>query len=339
MLRELDAPRAADPPAPRSRTARSSGDVVLRGARLNNLKDVDARFPAGKLTVVTGPSGSGKTSLVFDTLFAEGQRRFVECLSTYARQFLGRLDRPPLDALEGLAPSIAIDQKNASRNPRSTVATTTEIHDYLRLLFARVGVPHCPTCGKRGRGLRARPGREGPRDAASRTRRGGSSRRSASRASRSRSGSRSPRTCPALAAELQTEGFQRLLIDGEEVRLDELARPTEGAKAKEIFLVVDRVQVSEKARTRLLDSVAQAYAAAHGILAFEPVGGERAWYGEHPSCVGCGFFLDEALSPRMFSFNSHVGRVRGVPRPRLAGSSAIPRSSSSTPTGRSSTAR
>jgi excinuclease ABC subunit A len=312
MLRELDAPRAPTRPAAEFEDRAIAGDVVLRGARLNNLKNVEARFPAGRLSVVTGPSGSGKTSLVFDTLFAEGQRRFVECLSTYARQFLGRLDRPPLDALEGLAPSIAIDQKNASRNPRSTVATTTEIQDYLRLLFARVGVPHCPTCGKPAAGfapdqvvkdlVRRFPDAKGRLLAPLFLKGFPKALRLAK-----------PEDLPALAAELTSEGFQRLMIDGEEVRLGapaeaggpgtDLRRRT----AKEIFLVVDRVQVSEKARTRLLDSVAQAYAAAHGILAFEPLEGEKAWFGEHPSCAGCGFFLDEALSPRMFSFNSHAG--------------------------------
>ena len=124
------------------------GDLVVEGARLHNLKNVTARFPAGKLSVVTGPSGSGKTSLAFDTLFAEGQRRFVECLSTYARQFLGRLDRPPVDEIKGLAPAIAIDQKTAGRNPRSTVATATEIQDYLRLLWSRLGEPRCPDCDR-----------------------------------------------------------------------------------------------------------------------------------------------------------------------------------------------
>jgi excinuclease ABC subunit A len=304
MLAEVDVPRTSSRPPRAIEDLSTAGDVVLRGARLNNLKAVDARFPGGRLSVVTGPSGSGKTSLVFDTLFAEGQRRFVECLSTYARQFLGRLDRPPLDALEGLAPSIAIDQKNASRNPRSTVATTTEIHDYLRLLFARVGIPHCPTCGKPAAGyvpdqvvtdLVARfPDAKG-RILAPLWLKGFPKPLRLTR----------PEDLPALAAELGTEGFQRLLIGGEEVRLESGIKAP--PKTREIFLVVDRVQVSAKARTRLLDSVAQAYAAAHGILAFEPVGGERAWFGEHPSCVGCGFFLDEALSPRMFSFNSHVG--------------------------------
>jgi excinuclease ABC subunit A len=308
MLREAEGARAPSLPRRPIEDRSTTGDVVLRGARLNNLKNVEARFPAGRLTVVTGPSGSGKTSLVFDTLFAEGQRRFVECLSTYARQFLGRLDRPPLDGLEGLAPSIAIDQKNASRNPRSTVATTTEIQDHLRLLFARVGVPHCPDCGREAAAF--------PPDAVVKD----ILRRFADGKGRILAplwlkGFVKPLRLTAsddlaaVADELRSEGFQRLLVDGEEVRLD--APGSEGAlrarKAREIFLVVDRVQVSAKARTRLLDSVAQAYAAAHGILAFEPVDGARVWYGEHPSCAGCGFFLDEALAPRMFSFNSHAG--------------------------------
>ncbi len=305
MLREIEnpAPHAARPRRPVVDHA-LDGDVVLRGARLHNLKNVDARFPAGRMTVVTGPSGSGKTSLVFHTLFAEGQRRFVECLSTYARQFLGRLERPPLDSLEGLAPSIAIDQKNASRNPRSTVSTTTEIHDYLRLLYARVGIPHCPTCGKEARAyppdMVVRALLERHADAKGRL-----------VAPLWLKGFpkplrfKKPTDLKVLREELMQEGCVRVLIDGEEKRLDE--NPTVTARTKEVLLVLDRVQISARSRTRLLDSVQQAYSAARGVLAFQPVDGEREWFGEHPSCVGCGFFLDEELTPRMFSFNSHVG--------------------------------
>ena len=326
------------------------GDVVLRGASLHNLKHVTARFPAGKFTVVTGPSGSGKTSLVFDTLFAEGRRRFVECLSTYARQFLGRLDRPPVESMEGLAPAIAIDQKAGGRNPRSTVATVTEIHDYLRLLYARLGVPHCPKCGKEGVGFApdrvvrdwfARFAGKKGRILAPLFRKG------FPKALRLQK----PGELATVCVELEQEGFARILVDGEEYKLDEHIRgggpppaavpaPARRAvaaerddeddddadvvlpppppklsaefkrkltKAADVSLVLDRVQVTDSSRSRLVDSTSQAFAAGRGVMAFETVDGKRAWYGEHPHCVECGWYLDEELAPKMFSFNSHVG--------------------------------
>jgi excinuclease ABC subunit A len=340
MLAELAAPHATTPRAPRPIVDRAlDGDVVLRGAALHNLKNVTARFPAGKFTVVTGPSGSGKTSLVFDTLFAEGRRRFVECLSTYARQFLGRLDRPPIEAFEGLAPAVAIDQKAGGRNPRSTVATTTEIHDYLRLLYARLGVPHCPKCGKEGKGyppdrvvrdwLEKYPGRKG-RILAPLYRKGFPKPLRL----------RKPGELATVCVELEQEGYRRVQVDGEEFKIDELIRgpgvpapppPKKTAesdddvaspppppklppefkkkltKATEICLVLDRATIDESARTRLVDSVAQAFAAGRGVAAFESSPGARAWYGEHPHCVECGWYLEEDLQPKMFSFNSHVG--------------------------------
>jgi excinuclease ABC subunit A len=313
--------KKAEAAAPREVRDRGlDGDVVVRGAKLHNLRDVVARFPAGKMSVVTGPSGSGKTSLVFDTLFAEGRRRFVECLSTYARQFLGRLDRPPVDALEGLAPAVAIDQKNAGRNPRSTVATTTEIHDYLRLLYARLGAPHCPKCGAEGRGFSPN---EVVKDALGRF----EGEKARVLAPLWRKGFpkplrlKKPAELLADVSELRDEGFARVMIDDEELRLDEIAAPTESgavpavpaalktkiAKATEIALVIDRVAIAKTGRTRLLDSVAQAFAAGRGVMAIAPLKGEAARYGEHPHCVSCGWYLDEAPSPKMFSFNSHVG--------------------------------
>jgi len=280
------------------------GDIRVVGAAMHNLQSVDVRFPAGGLSVVTGPSGSGKTSLAFDTLFAEGQRRFVECLSTYARQFLGRLERPPLDEITGLAPAIAIDQKNSSRNPRSTVATTTEIQDYLRLLYARLGVPHCPSCGVEARAY--------PPDVAWRALRRAfpeeKGRVLAPLFVKQLGGAtwlKKPSQLKALSKELTDAGFRRVLVDGEEHRLDEKLPPL--SRAKEIWLVVDRVQLKASARTRVLDSVSQAYERGYGVAAFEPVAGDRRILSALPGCAEHGFILEEELAPRMFSFNSHVG--------------------------------
>ena len=280
------------------------GDIRITGAAMHNLRRVDVRFPAGKLSVITGPSGSGKTSLAFDTLFAEGQRRFVECLSTYARQFLGRLERPPLDDISGLAPAIAIDQKTASRNPRSTVATTTEIQDYLRLLYARLGVPHCPACGVVAEGF-------APAQAWTTLRKGYPDAKGRILAPLYVKGLnhgtllKKPTQLKLLAGELKEAGFRRVLVDGVEVKLEE--RLPALSRKREIWLVVDRVQLKASARTRVLDSVSQAYERGYGVAAFEPVDGERRMLSELPGCAAHGFLLEEELTPRMFSFNSHVG--------------------------------
>src|SRR4028119_687065 len=147
--------------------------IIVKGAREHNLKDVDIEIPRDRLTVITGLSGSGKSSLAFDTIYAEGQRRYVESLSAYARQFLGMMEKPDVDSIEGLSPAISIEQKTAGRNPRSTVGTVTEVYDYLRLLWARAGTPHCPSCGRAGERPRAAPGAGGGRRGAGGARRGG----------------------------------------------------------------------------------------------------------------------------------------------------------------------
>ena len=280
------------------------GDVVVKGAAMHNLKQVEAHFPAGAMTVVTGLSGSGKTSLAFDTLFAEGQRRFVECLSTYARQFLGRLERPPLESIDGLAPAIAIDQKNAGRNPRSTVATTTEIQDYLRLLFARLGIPHCPDCGEQvyatppdraWKILRERfPDQKGMLLAPLYLEAGTAS-----------TTLREARGMKALVPELLHEGYRRIIIDGQEQLLEDKLPSLKGVS--EIWLVVDRVQLKGSVRTRVLDSVTSAYQRGLGVFAFRTVDGQQITLSEQPGCADHGFVLPEELVPRMFSFNSHHG--------------------------------
>jgi excinuclease ABC subunit A len=280
------------------------GDIRVFGAAMHNLKKVDVRFPAGMMTVVTGLSGSGKTSLAFDTLFSEGQRRFVECLSTYARQFLGRMERPPLDRIEGLAPAIAIDQKNAGRSPRSTVATTTEIHDYLRILYARLGVPHCPTCGKEATAAPAGVAFERLLKE-HRNEKGMLLAPLYIKESSLHTALKDPERLHHLVPELREEGFVRVLVDGKVVRLDEPLPKTKAAR--DICLVVDRIQWKESARTRLIDSIGLAYRHGLQVLAFERENGERAYMSELPGCPQHGFILEEELVPRMFSFNSHQG--------------------------------
>ncbi|MHC4579655.1 MAG: excinuclease ABC subunit UvrA [Planctomycetota bacterium] len=288
LARVLGSRRLAPPRVKRIREEKRR-DLVVKGARLHNLKGIDARVPASSITVVTGPSGSGKTSLAFDTIFAEGQRRYVESLSTYARRFLGRMDKPPVDSISGLGPAIAIDQRNRSRNPRSTVATTTEIHDYLRLLYARAGTPRCPRCGKV---LRARaPSTE------------------AARLARRHAGARLLVLAPLQSVDvthLRREGYTRLYVDGEQQPL----APVEGAA----WLVVDRVVVKGKAR--LAEALEQAYAIGHGIAGVVEPGGAVRRFAERPACADHDVVLrGEALEPRMFSFNSHHGaceRCHGI---------------------------
>jgi len=292
----------APAPAPRRRPPLAGRDLVVRGATLHNLQSVHATIPHGRLTVVTGPSGSGKTSLAFDTVFAEGQRRFVESLSTYARRFLERMDRPPLESIDGLAPAIAIDQKTASKNPRSTVATTTEIHDYLRLLFARIGHPHCWSCGRE---LRAFSPTLAAQDLLARA--AGQAVVVAaplwSREHEHRTALSDPRELVAMTPELRKDGLLRVLVDGEERRLD--APP--GAPAKRLLeLVLDRVRVDASRRARLAEAIGAAQHRGLG-LARVHAGGEVLEYEARAACSRCGCALPGELSPRMFSFNSHAG--------------------------------
>ncbi len=300
--RSVRLPAAAAPSVVRDRAI--DGDIRIEGASLHNLKRVSVRFPAGKMSVVTGPSGSGKTSLAFDTLFAEGQRRFVECLSTYARQFLGRLERPPLDRIEGLAPAIAIDQKTAGRNPRSTVATTTEIHDYLRLLWARLGTSHCPECD---RALAAAT----PESAAAALLSSGIGVKGSILAPlwlsrlETKSVLASAKELANHSEILRKEGFVRVLIDGVEFRLDQPLPAL--ARVREVFLVVDRVVAKDSAKTRIRDGFAQAFREGQSMAAFQPMQGDLRWFSEAIACLDCGWFSTEELTPRHFSFNSHQG--------------------------------
>ncbi len=270
--------------------------IVIRGARENNLKNVDLTIPRDKLVVFTGLSGSGKSSLAFDTIYAEGQRRYVESLSSYARQFLGQMDKPDVDAIDGLSPAISIDQKTTSKNPRSTVGTVTEIYDYLRLLWARVGVPHCPRCGK-----------EIARQTIDQI---------VDRVEALGEGTRFIVLSPVVRAkkgehakvfeDARKGGFARVRVDGilydltEEIKLEK-------NKKHNIELVVDRLVLKEGLRRRLTDSIETACSHSGGLVIIElPATKEELSFSQNYACEDCGISLTE-LEPRMFSFNNPAG--------------------------------
>ena len=278
--------------------------ITVRGAREHNLQDVDLQIPRDRLTVFTGLSGSGKSSLAFDTIYAEGQRRYVESLSAYARQFLGQMDKPDVDFIEGLSPAISIDQKSTSRNPRSTVGTITEIYDYLRLLYARVGHPHCPSCGT----AIARQSAEQIVD----------------RVAQLPSGARFQVLAPvvrgrkgeyaALFQQLAADGYARVRVDGSVHPIEEVPRLAKTRK-HDIDVVVDRLVAGGEGLRRLADSIETALRLADGVVTVEvlpdrdaPEGttGEEQTYSEHLACTDCGLSFEE-LAPRSFSFNSPYG--------------------------------
>jgi len=289
-------------PDPRGAFPSPEGEVIcVRGARAHNLKNVDADIPRNRLVVVTGVSGSGKSSLVFDTVYAEGQRRYIESLSAYARQFLGQMDKPEVESIEGLTPTIAIEQRTGSASPRSTVATATEIYDYLRVLYARAGEPHCPKCG--------RPiARQTAEDIANQTLAMPAGTRVMILAPvvRGRKGE-----SREVFAGLKREGYIRARVDGEMV---ELERPPELDKKKrhEILALVDRITVRAAVKTRLVDSIETALGLAEGLvtIACEEGPGSGKWLdatcSEKYACVDCGVSIEE-LEPRSFSFNSPYG--------------------------------
>jgi excinuclease ABC subunit A len=280
--------------------------LVVRGAREHNLKDVSLDLPRDAMIVFTGLSGSGKSSLAFDTIFAEGQRRYVESLSAYARQFLGQMDKPDVDFIDGLSPAVSIDQKSASRNPRSTVGTITEVYDYLRLLYARIGKPHCPICG--------RPiARQTPQQIVDRVLEleDGTRFQVLAPVVRGRKGEYGE-----LLRELQTKGYSRARVDGAIVRLDEAAAgrlPTLKKYEKhDIEVVVDRLAVKDGARRRLTDSVETALGLSGGVVILDFVDlpdtdpHRERMYSEHLACLYDDLSFDE-LEPRSFSFNSPWG--------------------------------
>ena len=270
--------------------------IIIRGARENNLKNVNLTIPRDKLVVFTGLSGSGKSSLAFDTIYAEGQRRYVESLSSYARQFLGQMDKPDVDSIDGLSPAISIDQKTTSRNPRSTVGTVTEIYDYLRLLWARVGIPHCPKCGKEIR-------RQTIDQIVDRVESLGEGTRFIilSPVIRGKKGEHQK-----VFEDARKQGFARVRVDGILYDLTEEIKP-EKNKKHSIDLVVDRLVLKEGLRRRLTDSIETACSHSGGLVTVElPSTGEEMSFSQNYACEDCGISLTE-LEPRMFSFNNPSG--------------------------------
>ncbi len=270
--------------------------IIVRGAREHNLKNVDVEIPRNQLVVFTGLSGSGKSSLAFDTIYAEGQRRYVESMSSYARQFLGQMNKPDVDAIEGLSPAISIDQKTTARNPRSTVGTVTEIYDYLRLLYARVGVPHCPECGKEIRqqtvdqmvdAVMALPE--------------GTKMQLMAPVVRGRKGEH-----VKLLQDAARNGFVRVRIDGEMYELDDVPE-LDKQKKHQIDIVVDRLVVRPGIEQRLTDSLETAMRESGGLAVVQLIQtGEEMIFSQNYACPDCGVNIEE-LAPRMFSFNNPYG--------------------------------
>ena len=270
--------------------------ITIKGAREHNLKNVSLEIPKNQLVVFTGVSGSGKSSLAFDTIFAEGQRRYIESLSTYARQFLGQMDKPDVDYIDGLTPAISIDQKSTSNNPRSTVGTVTEIYDYLRLLYARVGTPFCPKCGKP-----IRPQTIDEIVASILTLPEGTKIQILAPLIKGKKGE-----YQSLFEELKQEGFVRVKVDGEIYNLDEDEISLAKTKVHNISVVVDRVVVKPEAKSRIADSVQIALQKADGVCHIDKLDGEELIYSEKLACPDCNLSYEE-LSPRIFSFNAPYG--------------------------------
>ena len=275
-----------------------SNKIIIKGARQHNLKNVDLELPRDKFVVITGLSGSGKSSLAFDTLYAEGQRRYVESLSSYARMFLGRMEKPDVDYIEGLSPAISIDQKTTARNPRSTVGTVTEIYDYLRLLYAKVGVPHCPKCGKTIQKqsidviidqILALPV--------------GTRIQVLAPVARNKKGE-----FKNVFAKMVKDGFARVRVDGVTLQLDEEI-DLDKQKKHNIEVVVDRLIIREESASRLTGSVETALKIADGLVMIDIIGGDDLLFSQNYACPDCGINMPE-LSPAMFSFNAPVGACK-----------------------------
>lgn len=269
--------------------------IIVKGARENNLKNINIELPKNQLIVMTGVSGSGKSSLAFDTIYAEGQRRYVESLSAYARQFLGGSEKPDVDSIEGLSPSISIDQKTTNKNPRSTVGTVTEIYDYLRLLYARIGVPYCPV---HHRPIRSQSIEEMTNQILKLEDR--TKIRVLAPIVHGEKG-----TQKDLIEKLQRDGYTRLRIDGEEYTIED-GIDLEKNKKHNVDVIVDRLIMKEGIRSRLYESIETATKLAHGKVVIDVIGGEEIVMSEKYACPDCDFSLPE-LEPRMFSFNAPYG--------------------------------
>ena len=269
--------------------------IIVKGARQHNLKNITVEIPRDELVVITGLSGSGKSSLAFDTIYAEGQRRYVESLSAYARQFLGQMDKPDVDYIEGLSPAISIDQKTTSHNPRSTVGTVTEVYDYLRLLFARAGVPHCPKCGK----VIERQTVEQIVDKVLAMEEGTKFMVLAPLV-RGRKGEHQK-----MLENMAKAGYVRVRVDGEVRTLDEEI-VLDKKKKHDIAVVIDRLAVRKSITQRLADSVETALGLAEGLVEIEVIGGSTLMFSEHFACSDCDINLPE-IEPRLFSFNNPYG--------------------------------
>ena len=269
--------------------------IIIKGARENNLKNINLELPKNKLIVMTGVSGSGKSSLAFDTIYAEGERRYIESLSAYARQFLGSSNKPDVDSIEGLSPSISIDQKTTNNNPRSTVGTVTEIYDYLRLLYARVGTPICPNHHK--------PIKSQSIDEMT------------NKVLNLEEGTKIEILAPVVHGEkgthadlftdLRKKGYSRVKVNGEMYDLSEEIK-LEKNKKDNIDVVIDRIVVSKDEKSRIFESIEGATKLADGKVVINIIGGEPLLMSEHYACPECNFSLPE-LEPRLFSFNAPYG--------------------------------
>ncbi len=271
-------------------------NIIVKGAGENNLKKIDVEIPRDKLVVLTGLSGSGKSSLAFDTIYAEGQRRYVESLSAYARMFLGQMDKPEVESIDGLSPAISIDQKTTSRNPRSTVGTVTEVYDYIRLLYARIGIPHCPKCGKEIKpqsidqiidAVKALPERTRIQVMAP--------------VVRGRKGE-----YVKTFDDARKKGFVRARIDGTVVEITDMEIRLDKQKKHNIDIIVDRLVIKSDMDKRLADSLETALNMGHGLVTIDIIDGDELHFSQNYACDDCGINIEE-LTPRMFSFNTPYG--------------------------------
>lgn len=269
--------------------------IKIRGANEHNLKNIDLDIPRNELVVLTGLSGSGKSSLAFDTIYAEGQRRYMESLSSYARQFLGQMEKPNVESIEGLSPAISIDQKSTNRNPRSTVGTVTEIYDYFRLLYARIGIPHCPKCGKEIKKQTVDQMVDQIMGVPE-----GTKIQLLAPVVRGRKGRHEK-----LLEKAKKSGYVRVRIDGNLYELSEEISLDKNIKHN-IEIIVDRLVVREGIQKRLTDSIESVLALAEGLLVVDVIGGEPLNFSQSFSCPDCGISIEE-IEPRSFSFNNPFG--------------------------------